>query len=134
MLNNNEKQQNNYRNDPIIQSFLARIPGEIATTFTDTQLAELKKVFTDSKNTSSSVDIKLSIPFFKRRFYLVFLMGKERRSLERLQKSNFKVINTFLGTTYILAMLTIILGGGGYLIQEKIRIDSFRNTPINQTR
>lgn len=71
------------KNDPIIEKFLARVPPETAKTFTDTQLAEIKRVFSDRLTTPRRVDLRLSIPFFKRRFYLVLLIGKEKRSKSR---------------------------------------------------
>ncbi|MBK1987662.1 hypothetical protein A0J48_008960 [Sphaerospermopsis aphanizomenoides BCCUSP55] len=134
MINKDHQNQDDYQNDPVVKRILARVPADIAATFTDSQLAELKKVFIDRANKSSSVDMRLSIPFFNRRFYLVLLMGKEKRSLQRLKKSTFKVINSFVGTTYILAMISIILFGSIYLIEEKLRIDSFLPKQIEKVR
>ncbi|MFM2061367.1 MAG: hypothetical protein RLZZ507_1037 [Cyanobacteriota bacterium] len=122
------------QNDPAIQRLLARIPAEISATFTDAQIAELKKVFEQQNNNSSAVDMRVSIPFFKRRFYLVLLMGKEKRSLQRLKNSKFKVINSFVGTTYILAMISTILLGSLYIIERQLKIDAFPYSQIEQLR
>jgi hypothetical protein len=134
MVHQHYSNQDDYQNDPIVQRILARVPAEISKTFTDPQLAELKKIFVDRMNNSSAVDVRLSIPFFQRRFYLVCLMGKEKRSLHRLKNSKFKVINSFVSTTYILLMLSIIVLGSAYMIQEKLRIDSFKYTPSEKVK
>ncbi|WGV25705.1 hypothetical protein [Halotia branconii] len=74
-LNNND-----LRNDPFIKQFFARIPSQTAATFTDIQLAELKSVFRDRFGKRHPIDIRVSIPFLKRRFYIVLIIGKEKRS------------------------------------------------------
>ena len=65
-----------------IQHFFACIPPEVAATFTDAQLTELQKVFMKRVSKRSAVDIRLYIPFIKKRFYVVFLLGKQNRSKE----------------------------------------------------
>ncbi len=76
------KSLNNHflRNDPFIKQFFARIPDQTAAIFTDTQLTELKSVFRDRVGKRHPVDIRISIPFLKQRFYVVLVMGKEKRS------------------------------------------------------
>jgi hypothetical protein len=70
-------------NDPFLQQFFARIPTETAATFTNEQLTELKKVFSGRLFKGHAVDIRLSIPFLMKRFYIVFILGKEKRSKKR---------------------------------------------------
>ncbi len=71
--------KNSAKTDSFIQLFFARIPPQTAATFTNAQLAELKRVFGYPSLRPHAIDIRLSIPFFKRGFYLVFLLGKEKR-------------------------------------------------------
>ena len=87
----------------------------------------------DRVNKSSAIDIRLSIPFFKRRFYLVLLMGKEKRSQERLKNSQVQIINGFLGTMYTLAILSFLLGSL-YIIQRELKINSFPYHQIEKFR
>ncbi len=70
--------KNHAKTDSFLQLFFARISPQTAATFTNAQLAELKRVF-GYRVTPHAIDIRLSIPFFKRGFYLVFLLGKEKR-------------------------------------------------------
>jgi hypothetical protein len=71
------------KNDPFVQQFFARIPTETAATFSSEQLTELKRVFNNRLLKRHTVDIRLSIPFFWKRFYVVFMLGKENRSKSR---------------------------------------------------
>ncbi len=63
--------------DSFVQQFFARIPAKTAATFTDTQLTALKYVYQEHIGKRHAVDIRLSIPFFKRGFYVVLLLGKK---------------------------------------------------------
>ncbi|MEA5553606.1 hypothetical protein VB713_21955 [Anabaena cylindrica UHCC 0172] len=121
---NKRSTQNHLPNDPFVQKILARIPAQTAATFTDTQLTELKRVFIDRVSNPSPVDIRLSIPFFKRRFYLVLLIGKEKRSQQRLKNSNFQIVNGFLSTIYSLAIISFLLGML-YYIGRELKINAF---------
>ncbi len=72
----NRSTKNSSKNDPFVQHFFAHIPTETAATFTNAQLIELKKVFNGRLFKRHPVDIRLSIPFYRKRFYIVFLLGK----------------------------------------------------------
>ncbi|MBD2294087.1 hypothetical protein H6G06_11435 [Anabaena sphaerica FACHB-251] len=124
---------NNYQKDPFVQKILAGIPAQTAATFTDAQLSELKRVFIERVSNSSAVDMRLSIPFFKRKFYLVLLMGKEKRSQQRLKNSEFKILNGFSGTMYTLAIISFILSSL-YIIERELRINSFPYNQIEKVR
>lgn len=69
--------------DKFVQEFFTCISPKTASTFTDTQLIALKQAFGDRLNKRHAVDIRLSIPFFKRGFYIVLLLGKEKRVKKR---------------------------------------------------
>jgi hypothetical protein len=98
------------QNDPFVQKFFARIPPETATTFTDAQLAELKRVFNVRVEQKHSVDIRLSVPIFKRRFYLVYLLGKDNRRVKRVQPSVSKPANKILLTISGFVLITSLFG------------------------
>lgn len=61
-------------------SLLDLMPKEVRETFTDEQI---QAIITVLQPGTHSVDIRLSIPFVGGRRYVVLLIGKERRSLER---------------------------------------------------
>lgn len=94
------------KNDPFVQTFFGRIPPETAATFTDTQLAELKRVFQGRVEQQHAVDIRLSVPIFQRRFYLVYLLGKENRRLKRVQPAASTSANKILLTISSFILIT----------------------------
>lgn len=107
-MNHKDLREKVSTNDPFVQSFLARIPPETAATFTNTQLVELKRVFQARAQRQHYVDIRLSVPL-KKRFYLVFLMGRETRHTKRVQESLGKPANQILLRTSILVLITSLL-------------------------
>ncbi|MBN3892389.1 MAG: hypothetical protein HWQ43_25680 [Nostoc sp. JL31] len=82
-MSQNHSKKNSSKKDPFEQQLFTRIPPEIVATFTNAQLTELKKVFNDRIYKRHFVDIRVSIPFFVKRFYVVFLLGKEKRFKKR---------------------------------------------------
>ncbi|WP_414543634.1 hypothetical protein [Nostoc sp. CCY0012] len=76
---------NTHYTDPNFERLFAQINPQIASTFTDKQIEALKRSFTYKKSSNSFLDIRLSIPVPRLRFYIVFLAGVERRSQKRLR-------------------------------------------------
>ncbi len=62
---------------------LEKMPQEVATSFTEAQLAAIDRALEERPTGNSRVDLRLSIPLFQRRRFLVFLAGSEDRSPER---------------------------------------------------
>ncbi|MBW4630456.1 MAG: hypothetical protein KME30_00715 [Iphinoe sp. HA4291-MV1] len=71
--------------DPVFDQLFAKIPSEITDTFTKEQLEAIKKVFGSRNWTRHPLDLRVSLPIPRQRFYLVLLAGPERRSKQRLQ-------------------------------------------------
>jgi len=116
------------KTDPFVQQFFARIPPKTATTFTDTQLAALKQVFKERISKRHAVDIKLSMPFFKG-FYIVLLVGKEKRSKKRLQAAISQPVNSILLTISVLVLITSLLGSL-YIFKMTSGMNLFPNQEI----
>ena len=62
---------------------MARVPAEIRRTFTSQQMLALSRASVPI-NSPYRVNVRTSVPFFGKRFYVTLLMGRERRSLSRL--------------------------------------------------
>ncbi len=60
------------------------LPAEVRTSFTDRQRDALVASAERCGWTRHPADLRLSIPFLHKRFYMVLLAGEERRSKERL--------------------------------------------------
>lgn len=71
--------------DPFLNQFFDRIPKDVAATFTDAQLDAVKRAFGARSWGAHSIDLRFSLPLPWRRFYVVFLIGKERRDPGRLR-------------------------------------------------
>ena len=69
---------------------LKKIPEDMAKTFTDGQLAAIERALDGGTPGKKSVNVRLSIPLFRRRAFLVFLAGLERRSPERRSQDREK--------------------------------------------
>ena len=69
---------------------LKRMPEDMAKTFTSGQLAAIERALDDGTPGKKAVDVRLSIPLFQRRAFLVFLAGLERRSPERQSQDSGK--------------------------------------------
>ncbi len=70
--------------DPFFKQFFARVPKAVADSYTDEQLDAIKLTYGARTRGAHLVDIRLSIPFITRRFYVVLLAGQERRPADRL--------------------------------------------------
>ncbi len=70
--------------DEFLAHYFKRIDPRIAESFTPQQRAALVTMFAGRGVAKHRVEIRRTIPFGRRRYYLVFLMGRERRAYERL--------------------------------------------------
>ncbi|WP_343561093.1 hypothetical protein [Kiloniella sp. b19] len=69
-----------------LKHYFRRISPDVAQSFNKEQRAAIRTMFGDRGMASHIVEIRRSLPFFaRRRFYLIFLIGRERRTLERLE-------------------------------------------------
>ncbi len=69
---------------------LDSVPPDVAESFTEAQLAAIEHAIENRSDRRPPVDIRLSVPFIWRRFFVVFLAGPERRSPERLSRGRVK--------------------------------------------
>lgn len=70
--------------DPFLQQFFSRISPTAAASFSDGQLDAIKQAFGARTPGAHAVDLRLSLPIGRRRFYLVLLAGRERRGRARI--------------------------------------------------
>ncbi|MBD2362172.1 hypothetical protein H6G36_13420 [Anabaena minutissima FACHB-250] len=131
-MTNKDLQQNISTTDPFVQKFFARIPSYTAATFTNTQLAELKRVFQARIEQKHSVDIRLSLPIFKWRFYLVYLLGKENRQLKRVQAPVSTPANRILLTILGFVVITSLFGTL-HMVNKMWRINTVPEQAIKES-
>lgn len=98
------------KQDDFMEWFSRNIPPQTAATFNKAQLTALKQVFGERVSKRHAVDLRMSIPFFSRGFYLVLLLGKENRSNERLSNEISKPVNRIFLALLGLVFITFLLG------------------------
>ncbi|MDF5736938.1 MULTISPECIES: hypothetical protein [unclassified Nostoc] len=127
----NRLTKNSFKNDTFLQQFFASIPPQVVATFSDAQLTELQKVFGKRVSKHHAVDIRLSIPFSKKRFYAVFLFGKEKRLKQNRKDTIFTPVNSILLIRYCLVLITLLLGAL-YIVEMVLGINTFPNKEIQE--
>lgn len=65
-----------------LNRFLNHLPSDVASSFTTEQLMAIQSTLQRQKHL---IDIRCSIPLLWTKFYIVFLMGPERRSSARIR-------------------------------------------------
>ncbi len=69
--------------DNALETLMDRIPPDVAATFTEAQRAALYSAVKPVSWRRHPINIRLTIPFVGRRFFLTVVGGVERRSKER---------------------------------------------------
>lgn len=70
--------------DPFLDHYFKRIDPRVATSFSPEQCEAIKTMFGARGIAKHSVEIRRSLPIGRGRYYLVLLLGRERRTFGRL--------------------------------------------------
>jgi len=70
--------------DPFIDHYFKRIDPRVAATFSAEQCEAIKTMFGARGIAKHSVEVRRSLPVGRGRYYLVLLIGRERRTFGRL--------------------------------------------------
>ncbi|RAU32017.1 3-phosphoshikimate 1-carboxyvinyltransferase [Pseudomonas sp. RIT411] len=112
------------RHDPFIAGLKERLPEELRESFTEEQLEALKLAFGTRSWGKHSVDLRGTVKFWHRRYYFVFLAGRNYRQLSRLEQEL-----SLLGKATLLAVILLACGLVGllllYLLKSALGIDIF---------
>jgi len=113
------------RNDPFIAKFLSRVPSDIAASFTDDQLLAVKMAFGARSWGIHAVDFRRSFLLFGHRLYVVLLMGRERRTADRLRAEHalFGPLGNSFVTALFLCGLALPLLAALYVLKSAAGID-----------
>ncbi len=112
--------------DPFLERFFSRIPEDVALSFSEEQLRAIKRAFVHTEGRGHSVDLRLSF-WFLTRFYMVLLLGPERRNRARRRRDRSAHP---VGTLANLVMMVVFVGFIGtsvlgllYLLKSLLGID-----------
>ncbi|MGF1765858.1 hypothetical protein L4D06_00500 [Enterovibrio makurazakiensis] len=110
------------RRDPFIRSFLEKIPADVASTFTESQLLQVKLMYGTRGKASHVVDIRTVLGGFGWNYYLVLLFGRNRRELSRAEQTAanaWRVILLLVGSFALFSMGIVAL----YILKSLAGID-----------
>jgi hypothetical protein len=83
---------------------------EIAKSFSEIQLRELERVIAAAPARRLPIDIRITVPFFWRRYFITLLAGPERRSPERLKSERAKhALWTFANVCFFVFLLVLFV-------------------------
>lgn len=113
---------------------LSRMPHYVRVSLTDEQYKAVREaLIAENKNARHTIDIRLSLPFFFRAFYLVIFCGRDKRKpihqlelnrINRLPKPLRRGLYLLVSGLMILTLMTVILILL-YLIKSHLGIDLF---------
>ena len=95
------------------------MPEDVANSLTEIQLATLEHALESGRWRNHPLDIRLSIPVFRKRFYLVLVGGPEQRSRERRKLARAGRLRTMADVVVFAVFLSLLapaLVGSIYLI------------------
>jgi len=120
----NNKNAASDKGDWFEQGLLQRVPSNIRSSFSEEQLSALKVAFGARKWGKHPVDLRGTASIWHWRYYFVFLMGRNKRSLSDREKRLSLMLKATLMTAFIvistlLGLLVI------YLIKSAADIDIF---------
>ncbi len=109
---------------PAVQRLLAKMPQDVADSFTEDQLEGLAQSIGTSRWKTHKVDWRVTIRLWRHRYYLVFLAGRNRRQPSRLQQT---ISKTWLALMICLFLtLSVMLGLTClYVLKSALGIDLF---------
>ena len=96
--------------DPFLEKFYSRIHPSVAQSFTPAQIAAIKLAFGARTWGAHTVDIRFSFPLLWRRFYFVFLAGREQRPAERRAAERHRAPFASLGNAAITVIFALVVG------------------------
>ncbi|WP_223162321.1 3-phosphoshikimate 1-carboxyvinyltransferase [Salinicola halimionae] len=110
--------------DPAMQALLKRLSPAVANSFTTEQLIALASVVGARGGRVHAIDVRstIKLPFIPFSFYLVFLMGKNRRRLNATEQFIAVLSMLFLialACTFVVCFLFFAL----YLLKSALGID-----------
>lgn len=114
------------KEDPAIQRLLSRMPDSISQSFTTEQLFGLREAVGIRGGRIHTVDVRptLKFPFVPWSFYVVFLVGKDRRTLSAKEKYTAALVLLSFVISFVLGLAllaTLVL----YLIKSALGINLF---------
>jgi hypothetical protein len=112
------------REEPNIQHVLERMPQKAADSFTDEQLSYLNTALAGRNWGKHKVDLRGTIGLLSSRYYFVFLAGRDKRELSRIES---RIGRIAIATSFVLFISVSLLFGLTllYVLKSWLGIDLF---------
>lgn len=112
------------REEPNIQHVLERMPQKAADSFTDEQLSYLNTALAGRNWGKHKVDLRGTIGLLSSRYYFVFLAGRDKRELSRIES---RIGRIAIATSFVLFVSVSLLFGLTllYVLKSWLGIDLF---------
>lgn len=116
------------KDEEAIKNLLKKMPESVAGSFNEEQLTHLFTIISTRSWANHSIDMRgtFKIPFYKWRFYYVFLAGKNSRELSR-QEAGMSLIYKSIVITALLILSTLLGLLVLYLIKSALGINILPN-------
>ncbi|MET1256379.1 3-phosphoshikimate 1-carboxyvinyltransferase [Aliikangiella maris] len=126
-----DKLKSELADDPVLKRFLGDIDKPVADSFTAAQLEEIKKALKGQAWKKHSIDFRptIFIPFLPWSFYMVFLLGHNRRVISHSEKGIALVMFLLLSLLVLISILGFIMLVL-YLIKSALGIDLFADESL----
>ena len=106
--------------DPFIDHYFKRIDPAVAASFTEEQCEAIKMMFGARGIAKHALEVRRSLPIGKRRFYMVLLLGRERRTFGRLYSEGAMSSSSNLIGYAISAALWLVPAVGAALLLQAL--------------
>jgi len=104
--------------DPFLEHYFKRIDPRVAASFSPEQCEAIKAMFGARGMAQHAVEIRRSLPVGRGRYYLVLLLGRERRTFGRLSSEGSATGGfTLLGYAITAALWMLPAVGAALLLQ-----------------
>lgn len=109
--------------------FLKKLPPEVAASFDASQRQALMTALTTSARPNKQVDVRKSFSLLGRRYYVVVLLGKDRRTHRRirigqLQKPD-KGLRRYLSMGLTASLMAAVMLSTTYLVTAAVGVNLF---------
>lgn len=110
--------------DPFIEGLMKRLPEDCRDSFSAEQLQGLKIAFGARGWGQHPVDLRGTVRLWRWRYYFVFLVGRNRRELSRLEEDLSRLMKAalILGFLTFSALVGLVVL---YLVKSALGIDLF---------
>ena len=103
------------------------MPTDVAASFSEDQKAAIKVALTTSEPSRHKIDIRHSFSILRRKYYVVFLFGKDRRTRRRLRAAKYRRRNSgishVISTGMAATLVCTALASTAYLVTSLLNIN-----------